>query len=194
MWPVEKRSWEFDFAANLNAYTGYTAVLNGTVVLRYCGISGIKVGKRQGETRWIESPIFHSYVWLKDLSPMSLSPISLSSMPLPYVSLSLTLSSMSLAHLAPLILPWLASLCLSSKRDRGDRQGSKTLKRGAREGRRSERQERSRGERRERNKGEKQRRETRERDSGERRRREIGKGHEQRGQGRDMMERDRKGR
>ena len=53
MLSVKKRSLEFDFATNSNAYTGYTAVINSIAVLRYWGISGIKMRNRQGETRRI---------------------------------------------------------------------------------------------------------------------------------------------
>ena len=35
MLSVKKRSWELDFAANSNAYTGYTAIINSIAVLRY---------------------------------------------------------------------------------------------------------------------------------------------------------------
>ena len=143
------------------------------------------MGNRQGETRRIESPMFHSYDSLPRLSPMSLSPISL--------------SSTVLSYLSPLTLPWLSSLCLSSKRDRGERRGSEILGRGGgeagerhegaghgrerRERNREERQsremmERDRGgkrrsEARERDREERQRRETRERDSGQRQWRET---------------------
>ena len=113
---VEKRSWEFDFAANSHAYTGYTAIINSIVVLRYWGISGKKMENKQGETRRIESPMCHSYVSLPRVSLMSLSPVSL--------------FSMSLAYPTPLTRPWLSSLYLSSKRDRGERRGNETLERG----------------------------------------------------------------
>ena len=149
MWSVEKRSWEFDFAANSNAYTGYTAIINSTAVLGYWGISGIKMGNRQGETRWIESPMFHSYVSFPRLSPVSLSPIAL--------------SSMSLAYLAPFTLPWLSSLCLSSKRDMREMRERDTGERGG--GDEGERQRKKTGEE---DEEERRRRETRERGKEER--------------------------
>ena len=115
MLSVKKRSWELDFAENSNAYTGYTAITNSVAVLRYWGISDIKMGNRQGETLRIVS-----HVSFLCLAPTSLSTISHSHMSLSPISLS----PMSLACLAPLTLPWLSSLCLPSKRDRGERQGS----------------------------------------------------------------------
>ena len=124
MLSVKKRSWEFDFVANSNAYTGYTAIINSTAVSRYWGISGIKMGNRQGETRWIESPMFHSclaptslplclflrYFSLPYLSPMSLSPIFLSSIPLPYVSFS----DISIFHVSRLSRSFNSPLALFS--------------------------------------------------------------------------------
>ena len=119
MLSVKKRSMELDFAENSNAYTGYTAITNSVAVLRYWGISDIKMGSRQGETLRIVS-----HVSFLCLAPTSLSPISLSSMPLPYVSFSyISLSHVS--RLSPSVSsPWLSSLCLPSKRDRGERQES----------------------------------------------------------------------
>ena len=128
MLSVKKRSWKLDFAENSNAYTGYTAITNSVAVLRYWGISDIKMGNRQGETLRIVShvsflclsPTSLSHVSLPRLSPMSLSTISHSHMSLSPISLS----PISLACLAPSTFPWLSSLRLPSKRDRGERQKS----------------------------------------------------------------------
>ena len=144
MWSVEKRSWEFDFAANSNAYTGCTAIINSIAVLGYKRYQdGEQTGRDMAErvshvsflSRFHVSPLylFLPYLSLPCLSPMCLSPISL--------------SSMSLAYLTSLTLPWLSSPCLSSKRDRGEIRGNETLERGAGEERGSETKERGKRER-----------------------------------------------
>ena len=96
MLSVKKRSWELDFAENSNAYTGYTAITNsvaGIAVLRYWGISDIKMGNRQGETMRIVS-----HVSFLCLAPTSLSYVSLYYISLPYVSFSY----ISLSHVSRL--------------------------------------------------------------------------------------------
>ena len=69
MLSVKKRSWEFDFAANSNTYTGYIAIINSIAVLRYWGISGIKMGNRQGETRDAPVPVMTGHPVRLDPSP-----------------------------------------------------------------------------------------------------------------------------
>ena len=124
----------------------YNKQCSGIAVLGY---KRYKDGEQTGRDTADSLPCFilmsRSHASLPCLSPMSLSTISHS-----HMSLSpIYLSPMSLACLAPLTLPWLSSLCLLSKGDRGVRQGR-------------ERRERSRGER--------QGRKTKKRGEGKRRR------------------------
>ena len=115
---------------------------------------------------------FLPYLSLPCLSPMSLSPISLSSMPLPCVSFSY-ISPFHVSRLSRSVtLPWLSFLCLSSKRDRGERRGSETLERGGGRGTR------------ERDKGESAGRRAGQGDDGERQEKKKKKRGEGEGQGR----------
>ena len=104
----------------------YNKQCSGIAVLGY---KRYEDGEQTGRDTADSLPCFilmsRSHVSLLCLSPMSLSTISHSHMSLSSISLSpIYLSPMSLACLAPLTLPWLSSLCLPSKRDRGERQGS----------------------------------------------------------------------